>query len=145
MTHLPGGWAALCAHAIAIAVVAWVILRWRRAIAAVDARLGIIVGLGILLRLALGVALFWVSYFDWSPLAGLHSGDGFWELAPDARYYFLAAADAATDRLSLIDANVPSPAFVVTLALWMRLVGVTPAAAVLMNALLAVAACRIVV
>ena len=145
MTHLPGGWVALCAHATAIAGVAWVILRWCRAIAAVDARLGIIVGLGILLRLALGVALFWISYFDWSPLAGLHSGDGFWELAPDARYYFLAAADAATDRLSLVEPGGPSPTFVVTLALWMRLVGATPAAAVLMNALLAAAACRLVV
>ena len=145
MTHLPGGWVALCAHATAIAGVAWVILRWCRAIAAVDARLGIIVGLGTLLRLALGVALFWVSYFAWSPLAGLHSGDGFWELAPDARYYFLAAADAATDRLSLVESGGPSPTFVVTLALWMRLVGATPAAAVLMNALLAAAACRLVV
>ncbi len=145
MAHLPGGWVALCAHATVVAAVAWLILRWCRAIAAVDARLGTIVGLGILLRLALGVALFWVSYSDWSPLAGLHSGDGFWELAPDARYYYLAAAGAATDLLSLIEAGSPSPVFVVALALWMRLVGATPTAVVLMNALLAAGACRLVV
>lgn len=136
---------ALGGHAAVVVAVAWLILRWCRAITAVDARLGTIVGLGVLLRLALGVALYWVSYCDWALLADLHSGDGFWELAPDARYYYLAAAGAAHERLSQVPAGSPSPMFVVTLALWMRLVGATPAAVVLMNAVLAVAACRLVV
>ena len=132
-------------HVAAAAAVSLLILRWCRDIAAVDPRLGFIVRLGVLARLVFGAGLFWVSYLDWAPLASLHSGDGFWEVAPDARWYFVAAATAAHDGLTLIKPGGPSPAFLVLLAIWMRLVGTTPTAAVLLNALLAVGSCRLVV
>lgn len=134
----------LLVHLAAFAAASWLLVYWCRQISAVDRGLGLVVQMGVLARLTLGGVLFWASYLDWPPLEGLHSADGFWELAPDARSYFLMAADAAEHGLHTIQAGSPSPTFVGVLALWMRLVGATPTAAVLLNTLLAVGACRMV-
>jgi hypothetical protein len=132
----------LLVNLVACAAASWLLLYWCRQISAFDRWLGIIVHVGVLARLSLGGLLFWASYLDWPPLKGLHSADGFWQLAPDARSYFLLAAEAAEHGLHTIETGSPSPTFVAVLALWMRAVGVTPTAAVLLNTLLAVGACR---
>lgn len=134
---------ALIGHLLVFSAVSWVLLRWCRDISRMDARLGTVVKLGVLARLALGAVLFWASYLDWAPLQGLHSADGFWELAPDARSYFLMAATASEEGLSAIQPGSPSPTFVGVLAVWMRMVGATPTASVLLNTLLAAGSCRL--
>ncbi len=122
-----------------------VTIAWLRGIRRADSLAGWIAAAGVAARLLLGAGLFWVSYLDWSRLAHLHSGDGFWELALDAHTYFLLAADAAEQGPGAVAAGSPSPAYVHVLALWMRMVGVTPPAAVLLNGLLAAGACRLIV
>jgi hypothetical protein len=103
--------------------------------------LGAVVATGILLRAVAGAALFWVSYLDLPFLSHLHDGDGFWQLAPDARSYFDVAATAVDRGLSSISSTSASPAYTRVLAVWMLLVGVSPASAVLMNLLLYVLVC----
>lgn len=122
---------------------AWLLIGWTRAIGRADRWLGLIVGVGVVARLTLGAALFWVSYAD-GPLKALHTGDGFWALAPDARSYFLMAAAAAEHGLGSIPSGSASPSFVAVLALWMKAVGAVPTAAALFNTLLACGACRLI-
>src|SRR5262245_19301191 len=85
-----------------------------------------IVAAGLLVRAALTAALFWTSYLDLPILRHLHSGDGFWTLAIDARLYYDSAFRAARDGLDTVTRGSESPAYVKTLALWMRAVGVAP-------------------
>ncbi len=132
-------------HLLASAGATVLLLALCRGISRVDSRLGTIVRIGVVVRVGLGAALFWISYLNWAPLAHLHSADGFWELAPDARLYFWLAADAAQSGLHVVQPHSPSPTFVRALALWLRIVGSTPGAVVLLNALLLVGACRLVV
>ena len=93
------------------------------------------VQVGVLLRLWGGLALFVISYLKLPVLRSLYLGDGFWQdLAPDARSYFWGATIAAEEGFHTVAAWSPSPAFVKVLALWMRMVGTSPASAVLLNA-----------
>ena len=100
---------------------------------------------GILLRAVAGVVLFWISYLDLAILQHLHTGDGFWELAPDARSYYRAAAAAVESQLSTISVFDASPFYVGALAIWMMLVGVSPASSILLNLLCYVIICRAIV
>jgi hypothetical protein len=95
--------------------------------------LGAIVALGVELRVASGVALFAISYFDLGILRGLHSGGGFWALAIDAHTYYTFAADAAATSLWHLTWAVPSPSYVTFLALWLRGTGASVLAAILFN------------
>jgi len=104
-----------------------------------------VMAVGILARAAMGVTLFWISYLDLSLFQDLHFGDGFWELAVDARSYYLAAAGAYFDGISTIPSNTPSLGFVQTLAVWMRLVGPSPASGLFLNLNLYVLLCVLVV
>jgi hypothetical protein len=92
-----------------------------------------IVAAGVLLRASAGLALFLISYLDLPVLARFHEGNGFWSLAPDARLYFDLAVDAGEFGPQALPYAAPSPAYVWTLAIWMRLVGTSPASAVLLN------------
>ncbi len=104
-----------------------------------------LMALGILGRAAIGVSLFWISYLDLTFLRGLHTGDGFWALAPDAGTYYLAAIRAYFDGMSAITAQTPSPAFVQMLAAWMYLVGPGQVSGLYLNVCLYALLCVLVV
>lgn len=114
--------------------------RWSRD---VWAPLGVVLGLGILIRAWSGLALFGISFLDLPVLASLHTGDGFWALAPDARAYYDLAATAASGIRP--PAGSPSPSFLEALGLWMRMVGEGPASAILFNLLLYVGSCVLLI
>jgi len=116
----------------AAVLVGWLVLKGYRSIRRHSRLLGRIVAAGILARAAVGLALFWISYLQLPVAASFHSGDGFWELATDARGYYQLATFGASEALRDVE-SVPSPVFVRTLALWMSLVGVSPASALFLN------------
>jgi len=118
---------------VVLVVLLWVMLRAYRAIASVSPWAGPVVAAGLAGRAALGCLLFFVSYLDLPLLQSLHTGDGFWNLAPDARLYFDAAIDGVRNGPWTIPQHVPSPNFVAALSAWMWLVGVSPAAGALLN------------
>jgi hypothetical protein len=124
--------ARLAGNVLATLLIAWVLLKSFRYIRANSRVLGRIVAAGILARAVLGLALFWISYLQLPIGSSLHSGDGFWQLAPDAQGYYELAISAASGTLAPDEPN-PSPGFVSTLALWMSIVGISPAAAFLLN------------
>src|SRR4029453_12391871 len=76
-----------------------------------------IVVAGVLLRAVAMLFLFWTSYLDLPVLRHLHSGDGFWSLAVDARIYYDSASRAADEGLDTVARGSQSPAFVRALAL----------------------------
>ena len=107
--------------------------------------IGAILAAAILVRAAVGTALFWVSYLDLPLGRSLHSGDGFWSLAPDSRMYFDYGATAIQSGFASLPQKLSSPFFVTTVASWMRLVGIAPSAGVFLNLLLLVGTCVLLV
>jgi hypothetical protein len=148
----PAVWLLLVGRAGLYIALVWFFVwafRWTRTKSPI---LGAILAVGIIVRAALGSLLFAISYFELPFLAGLQLGGGFWTLALDARTYFFAAASAVDSGISTIRDGSASPVYVRLLALWMDLVGVSPASAALLNlltyvliAMLIVAASRAVV
>lgn len=126
---------ALAARSVVWTLVLLALLGLYRWIRKQDAVAAVLVAGGVVVRGLLGSALFWISYLQLPVLSPLHSGDGFWRLAPDARSYFQMAA-AATIGADPIPSSVPSPTFVRVLAGWMWLTGASPASGVLLNVLL---------
>ena len=116
-----------------------------RNIARDSSLLGNMVGLGIVFRVALGVGLFFVSFLDLPVLTGLHTGDGFWRLTPDAKSYYLSAVTAAEHGLDTISPYSASPAYVQMLAVWMKAVGTSPASALLLNLVCYVLGCSLII
>ena len=98
-----------------------------------DRAMGLMVQIGLALRLWTGLLLFGISYLKLPILQGLYLGDGFWELAPDARSYYWGATIAAEEGFRTVADWSASPAFVKVLAVWMRAFGTSPASAVLLN------------
>ena len=95
---------------------------------------GVIVGVGAIVRLASGLLLLAISYYQWPVFQSLHTGDGYWLIAPDARVYFEKAAAAAAYGTSLaVPAGSPSPVYVIALGFWYRAGGATLASAVVFN------------
>jgi hypothetical protein len=137
--------AALAAHTLAalcIGIIPLAAYRWIRERSHIMAA---IVAATILVRAAVGVALFWISYLNLPVAESLQAGGGFWQLAVDARQYYAFAADAI-DRGALgLDALAPSPFFVWVLTLWMTIVGVSPAAGMYLNLCLYVGLMALVV
>jgi hypothetical protein len=74
-------------QALAGAGVGLVMVSLYRYVARQSRDLGAIFAAGLILRLTIGLLLFTISYLDLPLLRGLHSGDGFWDVAPDARTY----------------------------------------------------------
>lgn len=100
---------------------------------------------GLLLRAVVTLSLFWTSYLNLPFLRHLHSGDGFWTLAVDARIYYNSAFAAANYGFDLVARGSQSPAFVKSLALWMRVVGSSPVSGAYLNIALYVLLCVMVV
>lgn len=88
---------------------------------------------GFVLRASLGIVLFWISWLDLRVLRSMHQGNGFWSLAPDAQLYMEIASRAAVDGLDTITRGSPSPAYTTAVALWMRLVGISPLSGMYLN------------
>jgi hypothetical protein len=99
--------------------------------------MGLILGVGMVVRAWAGLAMFLVSYLNLPILASLHTGDGFWLLAPDARVYYNLAASAAYG--APIPAGSPSTSFLEVLSWWFRVSGRVPSSALLFNLALYVA------
>lgn len=117
--------------AMAFGVAVFVVYRWirRRSRA-----LGAIVAATILLRLTVGLALFWASYLALPVISSLQDYGGFWTIAADATgYHQLAAAAAESGALYPLDHAVPAPFYIDTLAIWMMAVGISPAAGMFLN------------
>src|SRR5258706_11407453 len=129
-------WPALCAQlVIAAAVGAGLVAAWRW----IQRRSGLggrLVAAGLLLRAALTLAMFWTSFLQLPILERLHSGDGFWRLAIDARTYYHWAFNAALNGLDTLPAATQSVAFVKVLALWLGAVGSSPMSGSYLNLVL---------
>jgi hypothetical protein len=108
-------------------------------------QLGAIMAAGLLLRLTIGLLLFTISYVDLPQLRGVHSSDGFWAVAPDARVYTRRASAAAVEGLDIISDGSASPLYVKTLALWMRGTGAGPASGFFLNVFLYSLLCAVFV
>lgn len=120
-------------HWLAAALLAGTLLwayRWMRR---QSVPLATVFGVGLICRALFGLALFAISYLDLPVASGLHFGDGFWELASDARTYYRSALHAHEAGLSVIASSAGSPAYVKTLALWMHVVGTSPAVGLFLN------------
>jgi hypothetical protein len=132
-------------HLLAAVAIGYGVLAAYRWIQRRSTVLAAIVAAGILARVGLGLTLFWISYLRLPILESLQAGNGFWELAVDARnYYNHAAASIAASDVGY-DPLAPSPVFVWILALWMLVVGVTPAAAMFLNLCLYVALAVVII
>lgn len=96
-----------------------------------------LLAVGVVSRSAVGLTLFWTSYLDLAAGGALNLGGGFWGLAADARGYFGYAVGVLEAGIwSANYVGVSSPFYVVVLAIWMGLVGVSPAAGLLLNVFL---------
>jgi hypothetical protein len=134
-----GSLAARLVNTLLAAAIAWLLFRGYRWIAVRSSVLGRIVGATIVLRLTLGVALFWISFLRLPFALSLQipAGLGFWQGALDARGYYLTASDGAYNGwLYPLASEVPAPLFVNVLALWLMAVGESPAAGLFLNACL---------
>ena len=131
--------AALAAHIAAACLIGYGVFAGYRQVRQRSEALGNILALGILARVALGLALFTISYGNLPIVRSLHTGDGFWELAVDARHYYNAAATALWTHSFAPDPLAPSPFYVWVLTLWMLIVGVTPSIGMFLNLCLYVA------
>jgi hypothetical protein len=116
-----------------------------RAIGARSRRVGWLVAAGLALRVMAGTALFALSATDAALLSAVHTGDGFWDLAPDARVYYGLAATVAAQGLDALPAGSPSPFYGAVLGLWLAGSGIHILNAVLFNALCYLATCVAIV
>jgi hypothetical protein len=95
--------------------------------------LAVLFAAGVTVRVTLGIALFGISLFGLPVLRSLQMGNGFWALAPDAKIYYDLAAHAVVLGLGTISDGGPSPFYVRVLALWMRILGVSPISGMFLN------------
>src|SRR2546426_3348604 len=124
----------LIGHALIALACGWGVLAGCRWIRKQSRVLGAIVEIAVIARLALGLALFWISYLGLPVGRSLQVTGGFWQVALDATGYFQVAAGAAdAARLFPLDHPVPSRFFIDVLAAWMMAVGVSPAAGLFLN------------
>ena len=107
--------------------------------------LGLIVWSGVALRLAAGLGLFMISYTDSAFLRGVHTGDGFWSLAPDARVYYDHAARVGASGWSAVSGGDPSPLFSRALGYWFVALGTHVPSAIMFNLACYVATCAVLV
>jgi hypothetical protein len=130
----------VCSGAAVVAVIAMC-----RAVGRRSRHLGTIMVAGLALRLALGLVLFSISYFELPVLADMQLGDGYWRIAPDARRYVFRAQRAAEEGLDTIRGGSASPAYVAILALWTRVVAPGPLGGMFLNLVLYAVLCLIIV
>jgi len=116
---------------------------WRR-LAAVNARAGLLIGAGLIIRALLAQAMYWISYLHLPIARSLQDGDGFWSLALDGHAYFVYAHQLLTHGWSavvLINKTLPSPVFLQILALFQLLFGDAASVGALLNLFAYLGAC----
>jgi hypothetical protein len=121
------------AHVSAVLALGWLIWTAIRWVARRSTVIGAIFAAGVLTRIFFGVTLFYISYLQLPIGTSLQAGGGFWTLTADAQGYYELAADTIRTGVPIHDASVPSPFFIRTLALFMRIVGVSPLAGMFLN------------
>lgn len=126
------------ARVAAMLALGWLVLVGYRYVLARSTVIGRVLGVAIVVRTVLGVALFAISYLHLPIAESLQLGDGFWQPALDATGYYGRAATAA-DAGTLFEGPSASPFYVDTLAVWMNVVGTSPAAGMFLNLCLYVA------
>ncbi|MEQ1870067.1 MAG: hypothetical protein ABL961_08605 [Vicinamibacterales bacterium] len=117
-------------------------LRWLRR---QSGDIGFVVTLGVAVRAVLGLGLFWVSYLNLPILRSLQLGNGFWSVMIDATQYHAVASRAVESGLSSIAPGSASPFYTKLLSLWMRAVGMGPAAGLFLNICVFVGVCMLLV
>jgi hypothetical protein len=130
-------------HLSVAAAVGIVLVVAVRGVTKQSAAAGAIVAGGLLARAVVGVGLFWISYLNLPLFRSLQFGEGFWSLMGDARGYYRYASVAVSEGLNTIPLGASSPFYTKTLAVWMRLVGISPAAGLLLNVCFYVAVCAV--
>ena len=120
--------------------IAWLCNDVRRA----SRTLGIIVACGLLLRIGLGLTLFWLVETDAPFLRSLRTPDGIWRFALDSAGYLHDASLAAGSGHIAPSAGF-SPDYAAWLSAWMRLLGTSPVTAPLLNLTLFAIVCWLVV
>jgi hypothetical protein len=118
------------------------LIRWIQRSDAVAYR---IVSVGIVVRLYVGLLLFWISYLQLPILSHLQLSRGFWVLSLDGLTYYVLGAVAVEEGFHTISSAGPSPGFVRVLASWMRIVGVSPGSSLLFNVLCYAASAALIV
>ena len=121
------------AGALAVALTILFAMRW---IGSRSPAARTILACGVLLRALIGLLLFVIAYGDLPIAKSMHSADGFWFLAPDARTYYQAAVEAGDWGFGPI--FEASAGYVRTLAVWLHIVGTSPAAGLYLNILILV-------
>jgi hypothetical protein len=107
--------------------------------------LGTILVAGTVVHTIVPAIFFSISWFNLPVLRELHTGDGFWVIAPDARTYFALASKASAEGLHTILQGSPSPSFIQAIAVWMDLVGVSPGSPLFFNLIAFVLTCGLIV
>lgn len=121
-------------HVMAALAFGWLVLASYRYVQRRSTVVGAIFAIIILARVAMGLALFWISYLELPIAESLQLGGGFWHLFLDATGHYQSAAGAADGyELFGLEHAVPAPFFVNVLAVWMMAVGISPAASVFLN------------
>jgi len=125
-------------------VAGWLLWKiWRR-LTAIDARAGLLIGAGLVIRALIAQAMFWISYLRLPIARSLQDGDGFWALAIDGRAYFGYATqllDHGWAAVVLVDKTLPSPAFLQVLAIFQLLFGGAASVGALLNLFAYLGAC----
>lgn len=135
---------ALACHALAVLAVSTGIAWLAREVWRTSRTLGLIMAAGLLLRLALGLAFFWIAEHDLPVLQSLRTPEGIWTFALDSAAYLHHSTIMAEEGYFAIPAG-PSPDYVVWLTAWMRLVGAGAAAAPFLNLTLFAILCWLIV
>lgn len=125
-------------------VAGWLLWKvWRR-LTAIDARAGLLIGAGLVIRALIAQAMFWISYLRLPIARSLQDGDGFWTLAVDGRAYFGYASQLLEHgwiAVALVDKRLPSPAFLQVLAVFQLLFGSAASVGALLNLFAYLGAC----
>lgn len=132
-------------HAVLAGAIGWTVVRTLRQIRSLSGVVGTMVAAGILIRILVGLGLFWISYLDVQQFSSLHLGDGFWALMADARGYYGFGVTAVERGIDTINSGSSSPFYVKTLAVWMHIVGISPAVGLYLNLCLYVGVVTILV
>lgn len=113
---------------------AWLVFLGYRWIRSRSVVLGHIVAVGILARATVGLILFVIAYLHLPVAESLQMGNGFWTIFFDAtQYYGFAQRVMETGLFETNYHGFPSPAFVKVLAIWMWMVGASPASGLFLN------------
>lgn len=129
--------------AVALAVgagIVWLLGEVRRA----SRTLGLIMACGLLLRLGLGLSLFWIAEHNLPVLQSLRRPDGVWTFALDSVAYLRSASTMVNEGFFATPAGF-SPDYAVWLAAWMHLLGPSAVTAPLLNLTLFALVCWLIV